>query len=106
MGTKPFSRIVVPFILESYRDPVLVESPQLLYQAVVEFFCPFSFQKLDDSGSPVEEFGSITPATVRCVSEGDTFGIARIPGILGGARFLGCSFEGERWKWRSGLHSD
>src|SRR5690348_13996507 len=51
----PVAAVVVPFVLKAHRDAIVVESPKLLDQTVIEFTCPFAPQKLDDRGAALEK---------------------------------------------------
>jgi hypothetical protein len=66
-------------------------------QTVVEFPGPLARQKLAHLFAPDREFGAVAPARVFGVNQHDPIGIARIPGILRHAHFLGGGFRGKGW---------
>ena len=66
---KPMAGIVTPFVGEAHRDPIFVEGPEFLDQAIVEFAAPFACKKLDDGFAPAEKFRAISPNAVRSVRE-------------------------------------
>src|SRR5258708_4083428 len=80
---KPVARVVAPLVLKAHRDPVVVERPQLLDQAVLDLARPLSPQKGDDLGAALEELRAVAPAAVLGVRARDPLGVARIPGGLG-----------------------
>ena len=49
---EPVAGIVVPFVLEANGDAIFVKRPQLFDQAIIEFFGPLPFEKLDDGVRP------------------------------------------------------
>ena len=49
------------------------------------------------SVAAVDELGAVAPLAVDCVTEGDLFGIARVPVVFGFANFCGGCLAGERW---------
>ena len=85
IAAKPAAAVVMPFVGEAHGDAVARERPHLLDEAVVELAPPFAGQERDDRLAAGEDFGAIAPAAVDRVGERDTFGIARIPGVLGPA---------------------
>src|ERR1044072_5987321 len=58
--SKPAAAVVVPFIGEAHRDAVIVEGPDLLDQAIVEFAIPFADKEGFDGVAPFKEFGAVT----------------------------------------------
>src|SRR5262249_31408199 len=96
---------IVPLILEAHRDAVVVEPPEILDQAIVEFVLPFAGEEGHDRRAALKEFGAIAPAAVRGVGERYALGIARIPRIFRHAGLLRGGLSGERRKWRTG-HDD
>jgi hypothetical protein len=95
----------MPLILKAHRDAVAVEGPQILDQAVVEFLRPFPGEEGNDRGAALEKFRAVTPAAVFGIGERDALRVARIPGILRHAGFLGGGLSGERRKRRT-RHGD
>src|SRR5258705_3957393 len=95
VGAMPLPGLVVPFILETHSDAVLVERPEILDQAVVVLPSPFAREKLNDRLAPLEEFGAVTPAAILGIGQRYPYRIARIPGVFRHARLLGSGFAGE-----------
>src|SRR5262245_24433040 len=56
IGAMPLPGAVVPFILEAYRDAVLVERPEVFDQAIIELLFPFAGEEGDDRFSALKEF--------------------------------------------------
>src|SRR5579864_1453245 len=86
-------------IREAHCNTIFRTRPEFLDQAVIEFPGPFATEKGDNLFPAMDEFRSIAPARIRGVGQGDLFGIARIPCVLGKADFLHGSFAGE-WRQR------
>ena len=95
VGAEPVLGGVVELVLEADGYAVVVEGPDFLDEAVVQFAGPFAGEELDDGGASLEEFGAVTPTTVGGVGERDAVRIATIPGVLGSAGLFDCGFEGE-----------
>src|SRR5260370_41464833 len=55
IGPVPLSVRIVPFVLERNGDTVLAESPQCLFQPIVEFLGPFAPKKSADLIAPTQE---------------------------------------------------
>jgi hypothetical protein len=102
IGAMPLACCIVPLVLKSHRDAVVVERPEILDQAIVEFFRPFAPEERDDRRAALKELRAIAPAAVLGVGERHAFGIARVPGVFRHSSFLGGGFSGERRKWRTG----
>ena len=66
---EPVAGIVVPFVLKANRDPIFVKRPQLLDQAIVELPGPLPFEKGDDLGASVDEFGAVAPAAILGIGQ-------------------------------------
>ena len=62
VGTMPLSARIVPLILKAHGDAVAVERPEVLDQAIVEFFRPFAGEKGDDRAAALEKFRTVAPA--------------------------------------------
>src|SRR3954447_10094866 len=92
VGAVPVAGVVVALVGEAYGDAGSVEGPELFDEAVVEFAAPFSGEEFHDLFATVDEFGAVTPLAVDGVTEGDFFGIARIPVIFGFAHLGGGGF--------------
>lgn len=82
VGPKPVSAIVAPLVGEPHRDPIFVESPQLLDEAVIEFAPPLARQEGFDCLPARDEFGAISPLAIRSVRPRHIRGIAAVPGVL------------------------
>src|SRR5262249_34610161 len=98
----PLAARITPLILEPHRNPIVVESPEILDQAVVELLLPFAGEERLDRLAPREELRAVAPAAILGISERDAFGIARIPCVFRHARLLRCGLSGERRKRRTG----
>ena len=48
----PLDRVVMPLVSETYGNPISVEGPKLLDQAIVELAASLLFEKSDDGFSP------------------------------------------------------
>src|SRR5829696_1822044 len=99
VGAEPVSRIVVVFVGEPDRNTIPCVCPQLLDEPVVELPVPFAGQKFDDLGPSLEDLAAVPPLAVNRVRQRDAFGIAGVPGILGGADLLDRGLLGE-WRKR------
>ncbi len=100
VGTEPVSGIVMPFVLETHRDPVIGEGPQFLDQPVLMLLGPFSAEELDDRGAALKKLGAISPDAVFGVGERNLFRIAGISAIFRAAHLLNGGLTGEgRKRW-------
>ena len=97
----PLPVVVVPFILKAHRDAVAVERPEILDQAVLVLLGPFAGEKRNDRGTTLEEFGPVAPAAVLGIGQRHALRIARIPGVLRHAGFLGGGLFRERRQRRA-----
>jgi hypothetical protein len=86
----------VPLISKAHRNTVLTESPNLFDQPVVEFAVPFAGQESDYGLPAHQKFSSVSPNTVRTISESDLSGIACVPGVFGFADLLDRTLKGKR----------
>jgi tetratricopeptide (TPR) repeat protein len=75
-------------VFEPDRDPVPRKQPQVLLEAVIQLTCPFALQKGDDLLPAFEELVAVAPPRVLSVGEGDFFGVAGVPGVLGRLHLL------------------
>ena len=73
---------IVPLILETQRDAIGLERPEVLDQAIVQFGRPFAREKGDNGGSALEKFRAMAPAAVLRIGERNALGIARVPGVF------------------------
>jgi hypothetical protein len=71
----------VPFIGKADRDPIALESPEFLDQAIVQFVLPFPGEKSLCCLSPLKKFGSISPVAVCGLRY--RYRVPQIPGVLG-----------------------
>src|SRR5581483_12109143 len=55
VGAEVLTAVVMPLVGEAYCDPVAVECPDLLDEAVVQLACPLAAQEGDDLGPAVDE---------------------------------------------------
>src|SRR6185503_14460989 len=104
VGAIPAAGGVVKLILEPHGDAIGGEGPEFLLQTIVELARPFPFEKLDDLGTAIQEFGTVAPLSVLSVGEGDTVGVATVPSVLGRLNFLARRFLGEGREWGAGIH--
>src|ERR1700742_4561038 len=72
----PLSGAVMPFVLKTYRDAVLIEPPEILDQAIVMLLGPFALEKGNDRGPALENFRAIAPAAVFGIRPRHALGIA------------------------------
>src|SRR6476661_8153566 len=93
--TKPVARIVVPFICKAHGYPVVAKRPDLLDQPILQLANPLAYQECLEN-----ELGAVAPDAIHRISKRYFGGIARVPGVLGEARFLrgafGCKGQ-QRW---------
>src|SRR5690348_10313069 len=101
VGTEPLTRVVVPFVGEAHRDPCAFERPDFLDESIVELLRPLALEELDDGRAPGKELCAITPRAIYRVCQRDALRVARVPGILGGARLLCRRVARERRKRRA-----
>src|SRR5436190_4999817 len=99
--TEPVIRIIVIFVCETNCDSISVDRPQLLNQAIVEFFFPFSLKKFDDFFSSARKFSSISPGTISAVSQCDFLRVTRIPTVFCHSNFDEGGFVSKRGKRRA-----
>jgi hypothetical protein len=99
--TKPIPRVVVPFVSEANRDPIVLNRPEFFDQAVIKLVRPFSAKEGDDLLSAYDEFSPVAPSALGAVGERNEFGVSRIPKILCRTNLLGGSCGSERRQWRS-----
>src|SRR5579863_4784986 len=97
---KPIAAIVMPFIGETYRYPVLAEGPDLLDQTVVELALPFAREKCLDGVAALESLGAVAPEAVDRIGGSDACRIAAVPGVFRQPRLLPGGLGGERRKRR------
>src|SRR5580692_3342055 len=88
VAPEPASRIVAPFVGEANGDAVLMKSPKLLDQPIVELAVPFARHKRLDRRAPLKELGAVSPPAVFGIGERDAYGVAGVPGVLRHARLL------------------
>src|SRR5262245_5526031 len=105
IGAMPLAAGIVPFILKAHGNAVVVKSPEILDQAIVELLCPFAGEKCLDRLTAMKEFRAVAPAAVFGIGQCYALGIARIPGVFRHARLLRGGLSREWRKWRAG-HND
>ena len=96
IAAEPIAAVVMPFVGEADRDPVLAERPDLLDQAVVKLAIPLARQKCFDFGAALEKLRAIASAAVTRIGKCDTSRIARVPCVFGHSRLLRGSLVGKR----------
>ena len=105
VGAKPVFRIIVPFVGEADGDAISLKSPKLFDEAIVQFLVPLAGQEFNDGVASSQELGAVAPDAVDGVGEGDTLGVAGVPGVFGEARFLRGSLSVEgRQGWFGRFH--
>src|SRR5262249_13243441 len=82
VAAEPVATVVVPLIRKTNRDAVIVKSPNLLDQPVVELALPLARQKPFDGFAALQKLDAVPPAAVARIGKRDMARIARIPGIL------------------------
>jgi hypothetical protein len=102
---EPLAGRVAGLVLETHRDPVAVEGPQVLAQGVVEFAGPLAAQELRDLGPAGDEFVPVAPDRVLAVGARDALRVTGVPGVFSGLDLLPGGFLGERRQWRSRCHA-
>src|SRR5262245_49860562 len=99
IAAKPVAGIVVPFICKAHGDPIVTKHPDFLDQPIIELAIPFAREKRLDLLAAVNELGAVAPDAVDGIAEGDTGGVARVPGIFGEAHLLRGGLRRERGQW-------
>src|SRR3569833_1047358 len=94
VGAEPAAAGVVPFVLEAHGDAVAVERPQILDQPVVELLLPLAREEADDRRAALDEFRTVSPATVLGIGERHPRRIAAIPGVFGISDYLAGRLDG------------
>ena len=72
----------MPLVLETHRDKISIERPQILDQAVLVFLRPLAREEFDDRGAALKKLRTVTPDAVFGVGERDLDRVARIPGVF------------------------
>src|ERR1700733_4604934 len=85
--TVPLPRIIMKLISEANRNPVAIVSPQFLDEAIIQFALPFAQQEAHNLFAPVEELRTVSPHTIRCISERDLLRISGVPIVFSLAGF-------------------
>src|SRR5579872_2958198 len=98
---EPVQRVVVPLVCEPHRDPVAVESPELLDQTIVNLACPFPGEESDDLRPALNELGPVPPIAVHGISKRNPRRVTRVPRVLGTAYLLGRRLACEWRQWRA-----
>src|SRR5215213_5091648 len=104
VAAPPLAAGVVRLVLESHRDPVIGEAPQLLAQLIVELALPLPSQEVHDRLTALEELVAIAPLGVLRVGGGNALGITRVPGVLRRSDLLTRGLLGEGRDRRSVGH--
>jgi hypothetical protein len=76
VAAMPLAGGIVPFVLESDRDPVITKCPELLDQPLIEFAFPLVGQEPANLAAFRHEFTPISPDRVFTVGMGDSI---RVP---------------------------
>src|SRR5271170_6742073 len=88
VGAEPLAAVVMPFVGEAHRHPVVAKPPQLLDKPVVELLVPFAREERADGLPAVDELDAIAPSAVGCVGQRHPRRIAAVPRVLGETDFL------------------
>ncbi|CAN1546287.1 hypothetical protein MCEMSEM23_01978 [Rhabdaerophilaceae bacterium] len=83
------------FIGNPDSNPVPVESPEFLDQAVVKLAGPFVYQEGHDGITADGKFRAVSPLAIDSIGKGNAFRIPRVPAILGESGLLGGGFRRE-----------
>ena len=81
------------------------KAPQAFAQDVVVLALPFAGQELDDRVAADDVLAAVTPLRVDGVRAADTFGVAAVPGVLGGLHLLDGRRQCERREAAGGCRS-
>src|SRR5437762_14303547 len=65
--TEPMPRVVVPFVRETHGNAILLKSPKLLNESIVEFIGPLASQERDDRAPPMQKFRAVSRPRVKRV---------------------------------------
>src|SRR5260221_12336261 len=82
VGAMPLPGTVVPFVLETHGNAVLIEPPEVLDQAIVVLLRPLAGQERDNRVTAFEKLGAVPPAAVLGIGQRHPHRVARIPGVL------------------------
>src|SRR6201987_6543062 len=66
---EPVAAVVMPLVGEPPGNSVVGESPEFFDQAVIELLVPFTGQKGDDLGAPIDEFRPVSPPAILGISQ-------------------------------------
>src|ERR1700693_1640051 len=64
VGTEELAAVVVPLIGEANGDTIVLERPNLLDKAVIEFLRPLACQERNNFSATGKEFGTVAPSAV------------------------------------------
>src|SRR5262249_45508322 len=107
VAAPPPTVAVMTFVLKAHCDSVVVETPEVLAERVVELALPLLGEERDDLVSPCDEEVAVAPDGIERVRPSDPLGIARVPGVFRGLNLLRRSCSRERGQRRSRLaHAD
>src|SRR5262249_29870115 len=82
VAAPPAAVPVVALVLEADRDPVGLETPEVLPQRIVELALPLLSQECHDLLATGDESVAIAPDRVDRVRARDPLGLTGVPGIL------------------------
>lgn len=92
VSAKPLTAVVMIFIGETHGDAVAGEGPEFLDESIIEFTRPFALQERLDFRAAAQELGTVAPAAVGCIGQGDPRRIAAVPRVLGRTNLLDGTF--------------
>lgn len=85
VGTEPVAAVVAVFIGIPHGNTVFGKGPELLDEPVVQFRCPFSFQKRLCLGASGRKFSAVAPFRVLGIGQSNPRRVAAVPAIFGEA---------------------
>ncbi len=91
---------IMPFVLEADGDTIAFEGPKVLAEPIVEFALSLRGEEGDHFVAAIDGLIPVSPHRVGRVGTGNTFGVARVPGVFRGLYFRECALAGE---WRDGV---
>src|SRR5215204_4616173 len=93
----PLPLHVVALVLEPYRDAVICEAPEVLFESVVELASPLALQEVPDCLAALEELVAVAPLRIFGVGECDLLGVAGVPSVLCHLHLLSGALLVEGW---------
>ena len=82
--------------LGAHGNPVVGERPKLLDQPVVQLAVPLPRQERNNRRAAMQKLAAVPPDAVLGIGQGNPFGIAGVPAVLGGTHLLPSGLQRER----------